>query len=52
MIEKVQDDQDFAVVLHNCGNILGNCTQAMVAITVTPAAYHFLYGIKSKWRKR
>ncbi len=37
IVDKVQDDQ-FMVVLHNCGNT-GNCTQAMVATDA--AAYHF-----------
>lgn len=37
IVDKVQDDQ-FAVVLHNCGNT-GNCTQAM--IYTGAAAYHF-----------
>lgn len=37
IIDKVQDD-NFTVVLHNCGNT-GNCTQAM--IYTGAAAYHF-----------
>lgn len=37
IIDKVQDD-NFTVVLHNCGNT-GNCTQAMVYTGA--AAYHF-----------
>lgn len=37
IVEKVQDD-NFTVVLHNCGNT-GNCTQAMVYTGA--AAYHF-----------
>lgn len=37
IVEKVQDD-NFTVVLHNCGN-MGNCTQAMVYTGA--AAYHF-----------
>lgn len=37
IIEKVQDD-NFAVILHNCGNA-GNCTQAMVYTQA--AGYHF-----------
>ena len=37
IVERVQDD-DFIVVLHNCGNT-GQCTQAMVETGA--AAYHF-----------
>jgi uroporphyrinogen decarboxylase len=37
IVERVQDD-DFAVVLHNCGNT-GQCTEAMVSTGA--AAYHF-----------
>lgn len=37
IVEKVQDD-NFTIVLHNCGNT-GNCTQAMVYTGA--AAYHF-----------
>ena len=37
IVERVQDD-DFIVVLHNCGNT-GHCTQAMVSTGA--AAYHF-----------
>ena len=37
IVERVQDD-DFIVVLHNCGN-QGHCTKAMVATGA--AAYHF-----------
>ena len=37
IVDRVQDD-DFMVVLHNCGNT-GHCTQAMVATGA--AAYHF-----------
>ena len=37
IVDKVQDD-NFIVVLHNCGNT-GQCTQAMVATGA--AAYHF-----------
>ena len=37
IVDHVQDDQ-FIVVLHNCGNT-GHCTQAMVATGA--AAYHF-----------
>ena len=37
IVERVQDD-DFIVVLHNCGNT-GHCTEAMVATGA--AAYHF-----------
>lgn len=37
IVERVQDD-DFIVVLHNCGNT-GHCTQAMVETGA--AAYHF-----------
>lgn len=37
IVERVQDDQ-FIVVLHNCGN-QGQCTRAMVATGA--AAYHF-----------
>ena len=37
IVETVQDDQ-FLVVLHNCGNT-GHCTEAMVATGA--AAYHF-----------
>lgn len=37
IVAKVQDD-NFTVVLHNCGNT-GNCTQAMVYTGAT--AYHF-----------
>ena len=37
IVDKVQDD-NFIVVLHNCGNT-GHCTEAMVATGA--AAYHF-----------
>lgn len=37
IVEKVQDD-NFMVVLHNCGNT-GNCTEAMVATEA--GAFHF-----------
>lgn len=37
IVERVQDD-DFMVILHNCGNT-GHCTKAMVATGA--AAYHF-----------
>lgn len=37
IVEKVQDD-DFAVILHNCGNV-GQCTEAMVYTGA--AGYHF-----------
>lgn len=37
IVDRVQDD-DFIVVLHNCGNT-GHCTKAMVATGA--AAYHF-----------
>ncbi|MBR1400978.1 MAG: uroporphyrinogen decarboxylase family protein [Prevotella sp.] len=37
IVDKVQDDE-FIVVLHNCGNT-GHCTEAMVATEA--AAYHF-----------
>lgn len=37
IVEAVQDE-DFMVVLHNCGN-MGNCTQAMIAANAR--AYHF-----------
>ena len=37
IIDKVQDD-NFAVILHNCGNT-GHCTQAMV--TTGAMGYHF-----------
>ena len=37
IVERVQDD-DFMVVLHNCGNT-GHCTEAMVSTGA--AAYHF-----------
>jgi len=41
IIEKVQDD-NFAVILHNCGN-MGNTTGAMVSVGA--AGYHFGNGI-------
>ena len=37
IVDRVQDD-DFAIILHNCGNT-GHCTEAMVATGA--AAYHF-----------
>jgi uroporphyrinogen decarboxylase len=37
IVDRVQDD-DFIVILHNCGN-QGHCTRAMVATGA--AAYHF-----------